>query len=142
MPSPQGYPTGRTPVHQPLRALVATVVAAAALTIVVATTSSAATPVGAEPAPATPGAGAACAIDNPDCDDIGFVGDGDNEPGSSGSGVITAPPTTAPRAVVRTHRRRVTLRTERDSRDAAVPLRPATPAAASDRRPSLRDGER
>src|SRR3954466_1880729 len=97
MPSPQGYPTGRTPVHQPLRALVATVVAAAALTIVVATTSSAATPVAApEPAPASPGAGAACATDHPDCDDIGFVGDGDNKPGSSGSGVITAPPTTAP----------------------------------------------
>jgi hypothetical protein len=84
-------------VHQPIRALLATLVAAAALTVAVAATSSAATPSAApQQAPTAPGIGATCAVDHPDCNDIGFGGDGATEPGSSGSGVVTSPPTTAP----------------------------------------------
>jgi hypothetical protein len=84
-------------VHQPIRALLATLAAAAALTIAVATTSSAATPSATpQPTPSTPGAGAACALDRSDCTDIGIVGRGDSEPGSPGSGVTIAPPTTHP----------------------------------------------
>ena len=84
-------------MRQPIRALLATLAAAAALTVAVAATSSAATRSAMlSKTPAVPGVGAACVIEHPDCNDIGFGGSG-SEPGSSGSGVATAaPPTTSP----------------------------------------------
>jgi hypothetical protein len=88
-------------MRQPIRALLATVVAVAAILIAAAASSSAATPPTAAPSstsehtPSTPGVGATCVIQHPDCNDMGF-GAGGSEPGTSGSGDGTAPPTIAP----------------------------------------------
>jgi hypothetical protein len=83
-------------MRQPIRALLAAALAIAALSIAAATSSSAATlPAASEHTPSTPGVGATCVIQHPDCNDMGF-GAGGGEPGSSGSGDGAAPPTIAP----------------------------------------------
>jgi hypothetical protein len=83
-------------MRQPIRALLAAVVAVAAISIAATASSSAATPsAAADQTPSTPGVEATCVIQHPDCNDMGF-GAGGSEPGSSGSGDGSAPPTVAP----------------------------------------------
>jgi hypothetical protein len=83
-------------MRTPIRALLAATLSLAALSIAAATASSAATlPAGPEPVPSTPGVGATCVIQHPDCNDRSF-GAGGSQPGSPGSGPGTPPATGAP----------------------------------------------
>jgi len=83
-------------MRTPIRALLAATVSLAALWIAVATASSAATPSAApEPGPSTPGVGATCVIQHPDCNDRS-LGAGGSEPGSAGSGAGAPPATGVP----------------------------------------------
>jgi hypothetical protein len=83
-------------MRTPIRALLGATVSLAALSIAVATASSAATPSAApEPGPSTPGVGATCVIQHPDCNDRS-LGAGGSEPGSAGSGAGAPPATGAP----------------------------------------------
>jgi len=79
----------------PIRAVFAGAAAVAALVIAAAVSSSAATPAVPEHQPSTPGIGATCVIQHPDCNDMGF-GAGGQGPGASGSGDSAGPPTVAP----------------------------------------------
>jgi hypothetical protein len=83
-------------MRTPIRALLAATVSLAALSIAVATASAAARlPAAPEPVSSTPGVGATCVIQHPDCNDRPF-GAGGSQPGSSGSGPGTPPVTGAP----------------------------------------------
>jgi hypothetical protein len=79
-------------MRTPIRALLAATVSLAALSIAAATASSAATPSAAPEPPPTPGVGAACVIQHPECNDRS-LGAGGREPGSDGF-VGGAPPST------------------------------------------------
>src|SRR4051794_40637317 len=72
MPSSPGYPTGRTPMRQPIRALLAAAVAVVAILVAAAASSSAAT-------------SSAATVHTPS-----------SAPGSPGTGAGTPPPAVAP----------------------------------------------
>lgn len=63
-------------MRTPVRALLAALAAVAALSIAAAGTSSAATPGVPAHTPSTPAVGATCVIQHPDCNDMGFGGNG------------------------------------------------------------------
>jgi hypothetical protein len=83
-------------MRTPIRALLAAAAAVAVLSIAAAANSSAATPTTeSEQAPPTPSVSAACAIDHPDCNDIGLgAGDGGDGGAINGGPLMIAPPAT------------------------------------------------
>jgi hypothetical protein len=83
-------------MRTPLRAVVAALAAAAALSLAAAASSSAATPSAAQDrTPSTPGVGATCVIQHPDCNDIGFGAGGSGDGGVvNGGPPVAVPPVT------------------------------------------------
>jgi hypothetical protein len=81
-------------MRTPTRAAVAALAAAVALSISAAVSSSAATPpTESGDTPSTPGVGAACVIQHPDCNDIGFGAGGSGDGGGvNGGSPVIAPP--------------------------------------------------
>ena len=80
-------------MRQPIRALIAAVAAIAALSVVAAVRSSAATPPTASERTTspTPRVGGTCAAQYPDCNDMGFGGNGDAGVISGGPPILGAP---------------------------------------------------
>ena len=80
-------------MRTPLRAVIAALAAAAALSIAAAASSSAATPSAAQDrTPPSPGVGATCVIQHPDCNDIGFGAGGSGDGGVVDGGPPVAVP--------------------------------------------------
>ena len=118
-------------MRTPVRALLAALAAVAALSIAAAGTSSAATPAVPAHTPSTPAVGATCVIQHPDCNDMGFGGNGHAGAINGGPPVSGAPGKTCGAISAGPRRRRDgvvrALPTPEHRADPAAPTRCAAP---------------